>query len=512
MKINTRSMLFGTLILAGANMLVRAMGFIYQIILSRLLGPEGIGIYQLVIPPYSIALALTTSGIPVAVSRLVAAKNATGHQKQSKEFVITAIGIVSTLGILLSLLMIISSDWISHRLLKDPRTRIPLLILFPCVIITSISAVFKGYFYGTKNTLKPALAEIIEQILRITLAVFLLFRLSPADYEKATIFIVLGIVMGELASLLYLHTNYYHKTKNLINGSATTSIMSRISMITNIALPITLTRLMITAINSVNTILIPQRLMASGITNSQAVSLFGIVSGMVLPLLYMPFTITNALYTVIIPHLSEDLATSNWSAIRANISRAIRLTTIFAFPASALLLSLGHPIGIALYNQTLVGQFLTPLTWCMIFHALQHTLSAILNGLGKQKLAASYAAMGGIIQIICTYFLAAQPDLRIYGFIIGFNLRSIITFLLSFTKVAKLTKIQIKWKEWFIKPGFAAVFAASFSRCAHNLLNIHSTMPSAASLILSLGIGGMSYLTVLYCINGIPPIKAKRLP
>ena len=131
MKINTRSLLYGTFILASANVLVRAMGFIYQIIVSRLLGPEGMGIYQLVFPPYSIALALTASGIPVAVSRMVAAENATGRRKQAKQYVTTAIGIVTVLGILLSFAMILVSEWLSHTVLKDPRTRLPLLILFP---------------------------------------------------------------------------------------------------------------------------------------------------------------------------------------------------------------------------------------------------------------------------------------------------------------------------------------------------------------------------------------------
>jgi stage V sporulation protein B len=509
LKINTRSLLYGTFILASANVLVRAMGFIYQIIVSRLLGPEGMGIYQLVFPPYSIALALTASGIPVAVSRMVAAENATGRRKQAKQYVTTAIGIVTVLGILLSFAMILVSEWLSHTVLKDPRTRLPLLILFPCVIITSISAVFKSYFYGTKNTHNPALAEIVEQVLRIALVVFLLLRFSTGDYEKAALIIILGVVAGELASLLYLHINYYYKTKGFNSSPSSVSLISRISGIIGIAAPVTFTRLIITAINSINTILIPQRLMAGGLTNSEAVSLFGIVSGMVLPLLYMPFTITNALYTVIVPHLSEDLATANWTAIRANVTRAVSITTIFAFLGSALLFSLAHPIGIVLYKQQQVGRFLAPMTWCMVFHALQHTMSAILNGLGKQKQAALYTTIGGIIQIICTYFLVAQPGLGIYGFILGFNLRSIVACLLSFAIVVKLTKLSIKWANWLIKPGFAAVFTVSFSRFTLNLLANYS-VPITVSLILSLAIGGISFLTVLYCINGLPRIKTKR--
>ena len=121
------------------------------------------------------------------------------------------------------------------------------------------------------------------------------------------------------------------KPKGFNSSPSSVSLISRISGIIGIAAPVTFTRLIITAINSINTILIPQRLMAGGLTNSEAVSLFGIVSGMVLPLLYMPFTITNALYTVIVPHLSEDLATANWTAIRANVTRAVSITTIFAF-------------------------------------------------------------------------------------------------------------------------------------------------------------------------------------
>nr|PZN12085.1 MAG: stage V sporulation protein B [Caldicoprobacter oshimai] len=509
MKINPRSMLYGTFILASANVLVRLIGFIYQIMLSRLLGPEGMGVYQLIFPPYTIALALTTSGIPVAVSRLVASSDATGHHGELKKIVPAAILIVMVLGTILSALILTNVNWITHTILKDPRTRIPLFILFPCIIIIGMGATFKGYFYGIKHTHHSALAEILEQLVRITTVIILLLWLNPQDYEEAAILMVFGVVMGELASLLYLHTRYYYSIKELKGNVRTSSLFPLIKSIINIAIPITSTRLIITLINSTNTVLIPQRLMASGMTNSQAVSLFGIVSGMVLPLLHMPFTITNALSTVIIPHLSEEMALGDWPSIRNNISRAIQLTSLVAFPAAALLFSLGQPIGIALYNQPQVGQLLAPLTLSMVFHALQHTLSAVLNGLDRQKRSTLNLFIGGIIQVCCTYFLVSCPPLRIYGFIIGFNLRSIAVFMLNFTAVRKLTKLQIKWVEWFLKPGFAATVMASLGRCVFNL-SAHAGLPLIVSLALATITGAAFFLISLYSVNGMPSIKKAR--
>ncbi|MDN5276869.1 MAG: stage sporulation protein [Clostridiales bacterium] len=508
MKVNPRSMLYGTFVLAGANALVRIIGFVYQIVLSRLLGPEGMGVYQLIFPPYTIALALTTSGIPVAVSRLVAFSNATGHHGEIKRVVSTAISIVMGLGIILSALILINLDWITHTILKDPRTRIPLFILFPCIIITGMGATFKGYFYGIKHTHHSALAEILEQLIRIAAVIVLLLWLNPRDYEETAIVMVFGVVMGELASLLYLHTRYYHSIKALNGDTKTSSVFSLIKSIIAIAVPITSTRLIITSINSINTILIPQRLIASGMTNSQAVSLFGIISGMVMPLLFIPFAITNALSTVIIPHLSEEMALGDWQAIRNNISHAIQLTSVVAFAATALLLSLGQPIGIALYDQSQVGQLLTPLTLSVVFLALQHTLSAVLNGLDRQKRSTLNLFIGGVIQVCCTYFLVSHPALRIYGFIIGFNLRNIAVFMLNFSAIKKLTKIQMRWADWFLKPGFAALVMASLGQCVFNL-SAHAGFPLIVSLALATVTGAAFFLISLYSVNGIPSIKNK---
>jgi len=509
LRINPRSMLYGTFILAGANVLVRIIGFVYQIALSRLLGPEGMGVYQLIFPPYTIALALTTSGIPVAVSRLVASSSATGHSGEVKKVVSTALSIVLGLGIILSVLVLANLDWIAHAILKDPRTRLPLFILFPCIIITGMGATFKGYFYGIKHTHRPAFAEILEQLVRIATVILTLLWLKPQGYERSAMVIVFGVVIGELTSLFYLHAQYHYSVKTLKGYTKTPSVHSLIKSIGAIAVPVTLTRLITTSINSINTILIPQRLMASGLTNSQAVSLFGIVSGMVMPLLFIPFTITNALSTVIIPHLSEDMALGNWQAIRSNISRAIQLTSIVAFAAAAALLSLGQPIGIALYRQSQVGQLLTPLTLSVVFLALQHTLSAALNGLDRQKRSTLNLFIGGVIQLCCTWFLVSHPALRIYGFIIGFNLRNIAVFILNFGTVKKLTKLEIRWADWFFKPAFAALVMASLGRCAFNL-SLHAGLPLIASLALAIITGAAFFLISLYSVNGIPRIKGRQ--
>ncbi|WP_394355739.1 stage V sporulation protein B [Caldicoprobacter guelmensis] len=502
-------MLYGTFILAGANVLVRIIGFVYQIMLSRLLGPEGTGVYQLVFPPYTIALALTTSGIPIAVSRLVASSNAVGNYRQCKRIVLTALLIVIIVGLVLSILILTNLNWITNRILKDSRTHIPLFILFPCVIITGMGATLKGYFYGIKHTHQPALAEILEQLIRISSVGFLLLWLKPQGYEEAVIVIVFGVVIGELASLLYLHIRYHYSTKfikTLGNNAKTSPFSLLLKNIISIAVPLTFTRIIITSINSINSILVPRRLAASGMTNSQAVSLFGIISGMVMPLLFIPFTITNALSTIIIPHLAEEMALGNWSSIRHNISSAIQLTSLVAFASTALLLSLGQPIGIALYAQPQVGQLLTPFTLGAIFLALQHTLSAVLNGLDRQKRSTLNLFIGGIIQVLCTYFLVSIPALRIYGFIIGFNLRNITVSMLNFSAVKKLTKLQIRWADWLFKPGFAALVMASLGRCVFNL-STHAGSSLIVSLTLAAAISAIFFLISLYSVNGIPRIK-----
>ncbi|NLB41175.1 MAG: hypothetical protein GX815_02765, partial [Clostridiales bacterium] len=434
-----------------------------------------------------------------------------------------ALSLVTIISTTLTIIGLFNLDFISQVIVKDERTKWALFIVFPCVIFIGLGATLKGFFYGQKNIHPPALAEIIEQLTRMAVAISLIFWFTPKDnFALAAVLVMLATVFGEISSLLFLHTRYGSFKRDLrsqeksnphyIHKSLfkTDSIGKIARSIAGITLPITATRLINSLMLAANSILIPQRLMASGMIREDAIGLLGIVSGMVMPLMFLPFTITNALTVVIIPNLSERMAMKRWEDIQDKINKAIHLTCIIAFPSTALLASLGQPIGDLLYKQPLVGTFLIPLSYCLVFYAIQHTCSGILNGLGKQTRAALHFMIGSVIQLLCTFFLLANPTIRIWGMLVGFFLSALIVSIANLTTVMKTANMSFRLLEWILKPGFAALLMGFFTTTIYRLLNSIGS-PVLLSLIISTILGFSLFLLCLWAINGMPtPITIKN--
>jgi stage V sporulation protein B len=504
LKINTKSLLYGTLVLAAANFIVRLLGFVYRVILSRMIGPQGMGLVQLVFPVFHIAITLTVAGLPIAVSRLVSEKKAKGDIHGVRRTMFVTLLLAAGISIAITFITLFNLDFIAENIIKDSRTKAALFVLFPCITLIGLGATLKGFFYGLKDIHPPALAEILEQLVRMTIAVSLLYWLVPKDnYALAAALVMLGTVFGELASLLFLHYKYYKTTKAMYTKQSAFGSDKILGAVAAIALPITATRLINSLMNAVNSIMIPQRLMASGMLQEEAIGIFGIMSGMVMPLLFLPFTITNALTVVIIPNLSENMALKNWKEIHDKISKAILITCLTAFPSTALLVSLGKPIGDVLYHQPLVGTLLVPISLGLLFYALQHTCSGILNGLGKQTRGAVHFLIGSAIQLLCTYFLLANPSIRIFGIMIGVTLSTVIVCALNLSTVLITVKMPFNMRDWILKPGFSAILMALVCGAVHEILNgIHS--PVAGNLLISALMGLFMFLLALWALNGLP--------
>lgn len=528
MKINTKSMLYGAMILSTTNLIIRLLGFVYRVIISRMTGPQGMGLIQLVMPVFHIAVTLTSAGIPVAVSRLISEKNAKKDISGMSSIMKAAFTIVLFVSAATALLALFNLDFIAGRIIKDMRTKGALFILFPCIVFIGTGTVLKGFFYGIKDIHPPALSGILEQLVRMAAVLGLLFWFMPKNNPAfAAMLVMLGTVLGEIVSLLILHSSYYRcktdlqkqyrqinipakgksawydRIKRLLVREVSENLKKTAGSIIAIALPITATRLIHSFMSAANSILIPQRLTAGGMPQEEAIGLFGIMSGMVMPLLFLPFSITNALTVVIIPNLSESLAMKKWEDIRNKINKSIKMTSIIGFPSTALLASLGRPVGDLLYQQPLVGTFLIPLSLTLVFHAQQHTLSGILQGLGRQNRAAVHYIIGSIIQLMCSWFLLADPRIGIWGMVIGFSLSTIAVSSINMITVLKTVNMNFYLFDWVLKPAFAALLLYLTTNAVYGILDSFQT-PAVINLVLSASLGLTLFAFSLWAVSGIP--------
>ncbi len=509
--LNKSSFIYGAIILAIVNFIVRFIGFAYKIILSREIGPEGIGLFQIASPVLMFFITFTTAGIPVAVSKLVAAQKALRNDLGCKKVLRSAILLAFSISSVFIFILIIFGQFICRNILKNNDVYYLILMLAPAIMIISLSSVIRGYFYGLKKVSPPGIAQILEQLTRIFFVLATVRYLQPITPRLGALIAVVGISVGEIFGLLWLMFHYrLHSRFQVYLPMKSQSYISFISKIFYIASPITISRLIGIVMQLSNAVLIPQKLAEAGYTSKEAISIFGKVMGMSMPMLFLPFIVTSALVVNIIPNLAEGIEQKRFSHIKSNIALCIRIVLLISIPITVVFVMFSKPIAMVLYNDSDVGRYMSILGFSTVFLSLQSTLSGILNGIGKQVPATINNLIGMCFQLLSTYFLVGNPSYGINGFFIGFIASSFIISTLDFITLNRVISIDINLKDYLLKPMFASLLSITSIMFAYNFL-INLSAKNYINLILCLCIGGIVYLITLLITKALPPSLTKRL-
>lgn len=503
--------LYGAMILAIVNFIVRALGFSYKIILSKIIGPEGIGLFQMVFPVLMVFITFTTAGIPIAVSKLVAKRNSVNDSYGVKKVFRVAILLTIFMALILSTCVLGFGKYISEEMLRNKDVYPSIILLAPAIFVISIASVMRGYFYGLKKINPAGIAQILEQITRISFVLITLSYFYPVKSGLGAFIAVCGITVGEVFGLLWLIINYRiinrKKSHGNSKGITTGKILSQMSHIT---VPITLSRIISVVLQMFTAIIIPQRLIVSGLSQSEAVATFGRVTGMTFPIIFLPFIVTSALVINIIPNLSEQTELKQYGLIKRNISHCIRITMFISIPLTLFFVFFSNTIGIFFYNDPIVGSYIGIIGFATIFLSLQHTLSGILHGLGKEIVTTINYVIGMTIQLLITYFLVSKPAFGINGFFIGFLSGTTIICIFHFIAVNRFISIRIRFNDYILKPIIASLIAILTSGLVNSYM-IGGSFKNYITFISTFACGGIVYLLVLFVIKGIPPNLIKRL-
>lgn len=465
----------------------------------------------MVFPVLMLFITITTAGIPIAVSKLVAKQNSIHNTKGAKKVFKIALYITFLIALILSFIILIGSDYISLKLLKNKEINKSIIMLAPAVLIISISSVFRGYFYGMKQISPAGIAQIIEQITRIAFVLGIIYYMYPISSKLGAFIAVCGISIGEIAGLIWMVLNYKLFGKNkAISSSKPLYTIQILSQIFYISVPITISRLINVSVQLINAVLIPQRLIVAGYSQTEAVSIFGRVIGMSMPIIFLPCIVTSALVINIIPNLSEELALKRYKMIKSNILLSLRITLLISIPLTFIYIFFSEPIAMFFYRDKIVGIYLGILGYSTIFLSLQHILSGILHGLGKQIIATINYLIGILIQISSTYFLVGNPIFGIKGFFLGFILATIIISLLHYISIIRIMKINFNTIDYIVKPIISSVSMTAIILIIYNYLKSLNTQ-NYINFLVCLFVGGLAYFLILTLIKGLPPSLLKKL-
>lgn len=497
--LNKRSFFYQASILAASNMVLLLLGFAYRVLLGRFAGPEGMGVYTLVIQVYAIAMSVCVSGICVAVTHVTARLYALGDLKGIRKLIRFAV--LCFLGLLgaFSLPILLLRDEIAAVILGDPRTANALWMILVCILLTGIENIFKAMFHGTRQVRFSAISEVGEQLLRIVLAWMLLTRYLNGDHGYTAFLILLGMTLSEVYSVLFLGISYGAKfLRGQKTAAASTHDIRRRFL--KIAVPSAFTSVLANMFSAISVIIFPLRLALAGYTRVEAVSALGLISGMVLPIMMLPSAFVGALCTLLMPSIAGSIARKDSRDLARKVEKGIEAAGLLGIPPTAMLLPFIPLMCGLLYGQT-VPPFLAMALFIQTISTYYLILTAsILNGLGKQKKVLLLAATGEIIQFALVWVLTAIPALHVYGYILGMICGNVVRISAGFIFIHRETHTP----PHFINAGIIPVACALILYACAQLFFLSASGQGVAvipALLVSLLLCICVYIALLHLLR-----------
>lgn len=508
----------GALILVIAGFINKIIGFLYRIFAVRVVGAEGIGLYEMVIPIYSLILVITTAGVPLAVSKLISEHISRGNIKEVKKIFRVALSFLICSGFFSVILVFTFMPVLVKRIFADPRVYWCLITLAPTLFITSISSAFRGYYQGLQQMGPPALGQVIEQIVRVTAGVFFATVMLPYGIEYAVAGLAAGTLLGEIIGLLVLIFIYASNKQHQSDYSrwqkqTVSSTPKLLAGIFSFAIPVSLSKLINSLLLALQAIIIPLRLQAAGNTLRQATELYGQFSGIALSLLGIPTIITLSLSTTLVPATSEALSMRNYHLLKSRSIKALQVTLIVGLPSAVALCILPKQLCQIIFNTPEAGVPLKILAMGCIFLYLSQTSSGILQGLGKVGITLANSIAGAVCNIVFIYLLTGIPTYGIRGTAIAMDIGWILIAALNLYSVAYLTKISFSLYNFLVVPLIGSTVMGSIVYFTFLVLQSW-TKNIIFTTLISLLAGCIAYITYLLIsgtlkkddIAGIPVI------
>ena len=490
------------MVLTVSSLILRFAGIVFKVWLARLIGSEGIGLYQLVFSVYVLAATFATSGISTAVTRLVAEETALGSKKGTLKILIRSIEISLLVAILSLAIVFFGAELIAERVLGDIRAVAALKILPFSLPFMAVSSCVRGYFIARRKATPTAVSQLSEQAIRIILVVVLVKAFINKGIAVCCGAVMLGDVISELLGCVTLGLSFIKDSKELnkLDGRSRPPYKI-VKKIMDIATPITSGRYLNSLLRTAENILVPKNLAKFPHGSSSALSQFGMIKGMALPILFFPSAILNSVSTLLIPEMSEAAAKKQKTLVKSATKKILKLTSLVSFIFAAIFFVSGDKIGFLIYKDHTVGYLLKALSPIVPLMYLDSISDGILKGLDQQKYTFFTAVSDSSIRIVLICTTLSFSGLK--GFIVIMYFSNLFTCLLNVRRLLKISGAKFKLLYEIILPLISAVTVALLSSTLLNLFAIQSVL---VYIILICGVSLPFYTLLLYLFGIIKSV------
>ena len=418
-----------TFILLVGGLLTKVLGMIIKIVMSRMIGTDGLGLYMMILPTFSLFIGISQFGMPVALSKLIAE-----DKKNNKKLFFSAVPIIIVVNILLIILIVSIAPFLAKYFLHNEKTYYGLLAIALVIPFTSISSICRSYFFGKEKMLPHVVSNLVEDVVRLGMMIIFIPIFIEKGIQFAVCFIILSNIISEGASILILFL--FLPNKLVIKKNDLKPSKSYMRECLSIGIPTTTGRLVGSFGYFLEPIILSSILILVGYSNSFITREYGILSGYVMPLLLLPSFFTLAISQALLPVISKSYANKDIKGVKRKIKQAIFLSLLIGMPVTILFVCYPTFFLDVIYHTKEGANYMRFLAPVCLFQYVQSPLAAALDAMGKSK----YSMIGTTIgMIVRTSLLAILSLLKIglWGLIIAISINVFVVTLYDISKVKK---------------------------------------------------------------------------
>ena len=521
-----RSLIGGISVLGIAGIICKVVGVLFRIPLANIIGGEGLGLFQQVMPAYNLLLAITSAGIPVAISRMVSHYLTIGEPGNARRTFKAALKLLTVLGIVTTILLLLFSRLIA-KLVATPEGYLSYMCIAPSLFFVCVMSAYRGYMQGMRRMMPTAVSQLIEQVGKVAVALPLASIGFARGGEETGWLLgsagaLLGTSLAECAAMLYMIIRCrYVNVQPPQPNEKTVSGRDLAKRIVRIAIPITLGACIVPLSSTIDSAMLKRLMMNTGIPDRVAGTHYAVYSGIVITMINVPTAIAMAMSTNLVPSIASGMARKDMKYVAREAGIGLRVASVVGFPCSIGMSLLAKPIIFLCYggnsrfsfeNLILGGSLLEFSAMTIILFTMVQATSGILQGAGKQKIPMLTLVAGVICKITLNAILVSDQNISIHGAPVASLVCYTVSMVPNLYYSCKYTGCRFSVPNVILRPlGAAAVMGAAvwavynYVFGGEKVLHASGFITRLMPVAVCIAVGAVVYLVAAFLFKAIDP-------
>lgn len=519
-----RSLVGGISVLGIAGIICKVVGVLFRIPLANIIGGEGLGLFQQVMPSYNLLLAITSAGIPVAISRMVSHYVTIGEPGNARRVFKTALKLLTVLGIVTTIILLLFSRLIA-RWVATPEGYLSYMCIAPSLFFVCVMSAYRGYMQGMRRMMPTAISQLIEQVGKVAVALPLasigFARGGEANgWLLGSAGALLGTSLAECAAMLYMIIQgRFFKAPPALPDEKAIAGRELAKRIVRISIPITLGACIVPLASTIDSAMLKRLMMGTGISAKLAGTHYAVYSGIVITMINVPTSLAMAMSTNLVPSIAAGMARKDRASVARDAGIGLRVAAVVGFPCSIGMSMLAKPIVYLCYGSSgrftfndlvLAGSLLEFSACTIILFTMVQATSGILQGAGKQKIPMLTLVAGVVCKIILNAILVSNRNISIHGAPIASLVCYTVSMVPNLYYACKYTGCRFSVMDVIIRPLAAsavmggAVWVVYHAICSkEQFLPFMSFSRRALLVVASIAVGAVVYLIAAFLFKAI---------